>query len=471
MLQETHSTDTETSISLSQGVQCQERDQSRLRTSTPGSLTSLPFDLIHILLDYTGSIDLVHLCSTCKELYTHLENPSVWIRLCASYGLRDFTRFGDISPRTIYSSLLYPYGGLLGLWAGDHPFTGSIMEYRLFPGDEHEQGGIVGEVWHFARSQTATDDDAVPPDYIRVLKISFGNLPADFPSSQADGPLTDDTPKVHVICDTNALPSEAPHPSQDVPPDTRKVGTPHLSSLGIIPSSRTVHHIEFYRRTVDLPEFPKPDAAWFDSSPSRLPRLRALPAEPDADQRSIIKIFPAMQLPRIWSSPTATVPRPAISIRCPYKHQCACFALRVPPLPFTALDPAHSQYYPMKRDIVPGVDPRSPGFTLDSLRGIWYGSYGIDGTEVLHVARAAPLISGMGATKLTGDIHVPRGAITWIVDDAGEESEDVRLAREFWAEMRGEQPARLYTGRGVLAARGFVRDERSGNHRGDYECR
>ena len=163
-----------------------------------------------------------------------------------------------------------------------------------------------------------------------------------------------------------------------------------------------------------------------------------------------------MQLPKTWSSPTATVPRPAISILCPHKRQCACHTLRVPPLPFAAFDPAYPRYYAMKRDIVPGVDPRSPEFTLDSLRGIWYGSYGMNGTEVLHVARSGPFVGGMGATKLTGDIHVPRGAITWVIDDAGQDSHDVQLSREFWAEMRGVQPARVYTGRGVLAARGFV---------------
>ncbi|KAI1795590.1 hypothetical protein LXA43DRAFT_1166886 [Ganoderma leucocontextum] len=415
----------------------------------PGSIQSLPFDIIHILLDYTSPIDLLTLCCTCKALHAHFQNDSIWKHICASYGLRDFTHFGDIPPRSIYTSLLYPYGGLLGLWAGDHPFTGSIMEYGVFPGDEHEQGGIIGEVWHFPRSETSTDD-AVLPHYVRVLKISFGTLPTDLAGPGTDPTPGKGTPQVYVLCDndTHAL---RPYPRED---PVHKVGTPHLSSLAFIPQSKTVHHIEFYRRTIDLPEFPKPDAAWFDSSPARLPRLPPLPEEPDTDQRDIIKIFPALQLPKTWSSPTASVPRPAISIRCPHKRQCACHAVRVPSLPFATLEPSHPQYFPLRRTILPGADPRSAAWTIDSLAGLWYGSYGAHGTEVLGLSRGTALwIGGMCATKLTGDVNVPRGAVSWVLEETDEYGEE---PREFWEGLRGERPPRVLTGRGFLAARGFV---------------
>ena len=426
-------------------------------SSHPGhsrsNVQSIPFDIIHIFLDYAPPIDLLNLCRTCKALYAHFQNDSIWKHLCASYGVRDFTYFGDIIPRSIYTLLLYPYGGLLGLWAGNHPFTGSIMQYRVCPGNEREQGGIIGEVWHFPRSETSTDDPT-PPHYVRVLKISFASLPSGFTNPDIDTTSGNDaTPQVYVLCDSDT-------PALHVEPRTEpvhKVGTPHLSSLAFVPHSKTMHHLESYRRTINLPEFPKPDAAWFDPSRSRLPSLPPLPDEPDADQRSIIKIFPALQLPKTWSSPTAAAAHPAISIRCPHVRRCACYPARVPPLPFAALEPAHPQYFPLRP--VPSesreVDPRSAGWTLDSLAGLWYGAYGAHGTEVLHLARGeAHWIEGVCATKLTGDINVPRGAVSWVLEDTDEYGNE---PADFWAERHGgERPLRVLVGRGLLASRGFA---------------
>ena len=327
------------------------------------------------------------------------------------------------------------------------------MEYRIFPGNEHEQGGILGEVWNFSRSETSTDD-AIQPHYIRVLKISFGSLPENLTSPDTDSKPGDVTPQVYVLCDGEA---QTLRPSPRTEP-IHKVGTPHLSSIVFIPQSTSVHHIEFYRRTIDLPEFPKPDAAWFDPSPARLPRLPALSDEPEADQRTIIKIFPAAQLPKTWTSPTATVAHPAISIRCPHGRRCACHPARVPASPFAVLEPAHPRYFPLRRtlplDPVAERDPRSTAWTLESLAGLWYGSYGAHGTEVLHVARGTAFwMEGMCATKLTGDVNVPRGSPSWILEETDKYGED---PVHFWTELRGERPPRVLTGRGLLAARGFV---------------
>ncbi len=84
----------------------------------------LPFDIIHTLVDLSAVGDLINFCSTCKALHHHLANDPLWKRLCASYGLRDFTHFSAISPFTIYTKLVYRYGPILGFWANDHPFRG-----------------------------------------------------------------------------------------------------------------------------------------------------------------------------------------------------------------------------------------------------------------------------------------------------------------------------------------------------------
>lgn len=53
-----------------------------------------------------------------------------------------------------------------------------------------------------------------------------------------------------------------------------------------------------------------------------------------------------------------------------------------------------------------------------SFDGLWLGSYGPNGTEVLwlqHVV-AGEDVGQLRALKVTGDFHVPRGATTWYAD-------------------------------------------------------
>ena len=416
------------------------------------TMVSLPFDVIHILLDFATVGDLVNLCSTCKPLHVHLVNDSLWIRLCAPYGLKDFTHFGSVSPFNVYTKLLHPYGPILGLWANDHPFRGNVLEFRLFAGNENVQAGIIGEVWSCA---THVDRDPTPPSYIQVLQITFEPEPKE---TVGDA----DSAAVRVSCYCN--PSD---------PATRHPATIYVSA-----STHTRHRLEFYLQTVDLPEFPTSNAPWYDDAAPRLPRLPARPDSP-LDQSLIIKIFPAARLPLIWAAPSAIRKPPAMSICCSQQTQdaeCPCSALHAPPIPFKSLDDRPPRYYPLRRAIVRGVDPRSPSWALQTMDGLWYGSYGLHGTEILYLHTFADADGcRLVATKVTGDAHVPRGEVSWalgVLDEGtgtgyglGVGAGNVAAVRAHWtmslhvasivAGPAVLSPARMLRGHGLVGAQGF----------------
>ncbi|KAI0709552.1 hypothetical protein C8T65DRAFT_575770 [Cerioporus squamosus] len=413
-------------------------------------MLQLPFDIVHVLVDFSTVGDLVNFCSTCKALHHHLANDSLWRKLCAPYGLKDFTHLGGLPPLTIYSKLIHPYGPILGLWANDHPFRGNVMEFRLIAGDENEQGGIIGEVWSFA---THVDRDPLPPSYIRTTKISFESVPNSEEPQEAgsydDAADTDTPPEVRVFCceDPSAF-----------------INTRHSATLYVRAESMTRHNLQFYHKTVDLPEFPGV-APWYDTT-ARLPRLSELP-ECQQDHSSIIRIYPAARLPIIWTGPSDIRKPPALSIRCLQNpERCPCAALHRPSLPLESLDDRPPRYYPLKRTILPSVDPRSPDWSLQTMEGLWYGSYGLNGIELLYLT-LKKVESGdlLLAMKITGDVHVPRGRVSWALHALEEGSADALACRAQWsgslsveastADDAVSSPARIMCGSGTLSAQGF----------------
>ncbi|RPD57507.1 hypothetical protein L227DRAFT_506511 [Lentinus tigrinus ALCF2SS1-6] len=409
----------------------------------------LPFDIIHTLFSFTTIRDLVNFCSTCKALHQHLANDSLWKKLCAPYGLRDFTYFGGLSPFTIYTKLIHPYAPILGLWANDHPFRSNVLEFKLISGDEEEQGGIVGEVWSFSAH---ADRNPIPPSYIRATKISFESDPGEEEVGQpayGDGTAEADA-SVRIFCYSDPSTPSIRHPAR----------------LSVRAETKTRARIQFYRRVVSLPEFPMPSSHWCDET-SRLPRL---PEEPESqlNQSSIIQIYPAARLPLIWVEPSSVRKPPAMSIRClrPNPENCPWAALHVPTIPFESLDPRPPRYYPLRRTILPGVDPRSSNWSLQNMEGLWYGSFGIDGTELLYLTTMdSNGIAHLVATKITGDVHIPRGYTSWTLHTLEEGGILADAVRHHWAmslqaasivaDTAVLSPARILTGKGCMASPGF----------------
>ncbi|OJT06681.1 hypothetical protein TRAPUB_2466 [Trametes pubescens] len=403
--------------------------------AAPAVMQSLPFDIIHTLLEFTDIIDLVNLCSTCKSLRAHLKNDSIWRRECLSYGVRDLTYFGGQSAYAVFARLLHPYGPLIGLWANDSPFYGKILEFRLFNGDETEQGGIIGEVW--TSPSMAPADSPAPPTYARAVKLSFERADADADSPDPCPGAKDSAGTVNVFCDQGTTP-----PSR------------HRSSLVRLSATNLGKFLQFYRRKVNLPDFPPHISPWYDTRRA-LPHTPELP-ETTAHHRELIKLFPAARLPAVFVAPTAVLKPAAISIRCARSSaQCPCQALHATTLPFANLDARTPRYYPLKSVILSGADPSADAWSVAVLDGIWYGSYGPNGTECIYLAHDEDLET-VEATKITGDVHVPRGCVSWIVHLPLESQRET--LQGYWAAVRADDvvPRRVLMGHGTIAGRGFT---------------
>ncbi|KAI0335114.1 hypothetical protein GY45DRAFT_1294124 [Cubamyces sp. BRFM 1775] len=410
----------------------------RLTLEGAASAAQLPFDIVHTLLDYTTIIDLVNFCSTCKALRAHLRSESIWRRACVPYGLRDFTYFGGQSAYTIYTQLLHPYAALVGLWASDSPFYGKVIEFRLFMGNEDEQGGIIGEAWTFPTR--SPPDTPTPPSYTRVLKLSFDDdNDEDSSESSQCGSSSTAIPKiapVRIFCDSLSPPSR------------------HCSSLIRLSATPLGKFLQLHRKKVNLPDFPPHISPWYDRDRG-LPRIPEIP-EVTHHHREIIKIYPAARLPAVYIAPTAVMKPAAISIHCPRSHVgCVCQSRLVTTLPYDNLDERPPRYYPLRNLILPGTDPDSADWSVHDLDGIWYGSYGPNGTECIYLAHNDEHDT-IEATKITGDLNVPRGCVSWIAHlPLGHQR---AMAQGYWTSVRadGVEARRLLMGHGTIAGSGFT---------------
>ncbi|KAI9067285.1 hypothetical protein FKP32DRAFT_269346 [Trametes sanguinea] len=411
------------------------QENGRTGGATPPREVHLPFDILHELLDFGASfVDLVNLCSTCKALRIHIKNDSLWRRACLPYGLKDVTHFGGRSAYTVYTQLLVPYAPLLGLWANDWPFHGRILEFRLSAGDEAEQGGIIGDLWTF--SPQSPPDSPTPPSYTPVLKLGFEDEDIP-PHGPPDAVLQDtDASEFKVLCIADE-------------PNSR-----HRVSLIRLSETPLGKFVQYYRRRVNLPEFPPHISPWHDTG-CRLPHIPEVPETTD-HHRELIKIYPAARLPAVFVAPTTVMKPPAISILCDIpRTQCVCQDLHAPTLAFATLDRRAPRYYPLRSCIVPGIDPASTEWFVDNLDGIWFGSYGPSGTECIYLTHDEER-GTVEATKITGDLHVPRGCVSWIVHLPLDNQMPALGA--YWTSVRsdGLMPHRLLVGHGTIAGRGFT---------------
>ncbi|PCH36084.1 hypothetical protein WOLCODRAFT_166671 [Wolfiporia cocos MD-104 SS10] len=392
------------------------------------SICDMPYDVLFELFGYLSAVEITNVFSTCRALHNHAPDMSIWQRLCARHGLHDLTHFNGLSPFTIYTQLLHPYGPLIGLWASDYPYRGSIIEFRLFAGDKSEHGGIVGELWRFPESFASVDGKPQLPEYIRMLKIGF-DLPRD-KKLRADKSST--AVSAHVIC--NALQADQSH----------------SGNIEVLPSSYQGYFLQGYRRTFPHPEFPAPGADWHDNTRG-VPRLKpSLPHH--IDQRELVRIFPAVRLPIIFAATTQYQKPAAISIQCAtYPGTCPCTHNLQPFLPFDDLAPSPPRYYPLKRDIHKSVEPESAEWCLETLTGLWLGSYAQNGTECIHISWHDEC-KELRACKITGDIHVPRGARSWTFRARSDIECPPSIATMFGITPA---PSRVFTGTGTISERGF----------------
>ncbi|OCH93750.1 hypothetical protein OBBRIDRAFT_724140 [Obba rivulosa] len=396
-------------------------------------VVDLPFDVLLEVAGYLPGADVCTFFSTCKVLRRYLRHESIWHRLCARYGLCDLTHFSISSYYTIYTGLLHTYGPLLGLWANDHPFRGNIVEFSLFPGDEIESGGIVGEVWRLSDS-VSEDESPQSPRLIRFLKITF-----DLPPSLAEQVNPEGLQRAYPMCW----------------PQPNPLGQPrdHLVSIEVLPPSNHGQFMQAHRRTFVHPEFPAPGTPWLDLDRA-LPRLKM--SQPGVvNQRALASILPAARLPVMFTSSTSHIKPSSIRFRCPMDPiaQTSHANYHKPALPIHLMDTSPPRYYPLRREVAQRIDPESEDWHLGTMAGVWLGYFGQHGTECLYFGWEEDSRK-LHAWKITGDLNVPRGVVSWEV--VGTTSGELGMHSSFLEDTTTTRARRFFVGHGTLGDRGFT---------------
>ncbi|KZT03765.1 uncharacterized protein LAESUDRAFT_761618 [Laetiporus sulphureus 93-53] len=379
-------------------------------------ILDLPYDLLYKLCDYLSAVDIASLLSANKFLHKHSRDESIWRRLSARCGLRDTTYFSDPSFYTAYTQLLHRYGPLIGLWASDLPFMGCIVEFRIFPGDEREEGGIIGEMWEFPK-RPSDDDMPSPPVYMRVFKISMKCY------NEAD---SSDVQACLCIQCTHG----------------------HDADLRMYPPTYQNYFLHDDGEVYAHPDFPSSGADWYDAE-------RGLPLLPESavsctDQYQGIRMLSLPAQIVLFTSPTESRKPGSITMECTTSDWlCMQRPPRHPPVPFDIYTPTVPRYFPLKYLVQKGVHPNDDSWSMGTLSGLWLGYYSEHTTQCLFLSWHEEL-KELHACKITGGRCVPRGARTWTVQSALPD-DPVR------AETLGMDPRihRIFPGTGVVGDLGF----------------
>lgn len=402
------------------------------------NLVDLPYELIFHLFTLISPNDVLHLLSTCRQFRRHFRDESIWRELSKRYNIRDLLQFPGRTFFGLYTSLLHTYGSLIGLWASDYPFKGNVMEFR-FATEHDDWQGIVGEVWRFPRPQ---DDRAINlPTYWQSVQI---RLP-DLPESVVPRPA-----KIAWFIHSEQTNWTDERAQQLFPTFHRFSPTKESVSLvwqrsSTSPSLTTKH-----------PEFGIGNEPWYDHCRS-LPRMKVEPsvvADP-------LLVTDTNLGPILISTPSDTEKLGAISIIPPVRTDP--LYLHDPPFPIPDLRHAQtdrsqfpSRYYPLRFPKLVENPTSASGneeWPLQSLEGIWLGQYGPHGTEVLYIHTP---INGnkTDVWKVTGDVNVPRGVITWSFSHSNRISPDsVPLEADFGPLLPS---CRIYEGTAHICGTGFV---------------
>ena len=384
-------------------------------------------------------MDILHFISTSKKFYYPLiDDDPTWRPSCAIYGVTDTSLFLGRSFRLIYARLLHKYGPLLGLWCGDYPFKGNIIQFRLLPDHWLRMGEptIVGDVWKFVTEPGKPRPHH--PAYTEFIQIGFTPRNKITPKTAND---------VHISWHLRSDRDLGFLAHNGIPPPWVRmdgedsVGTPSLHVIA--PSNMTIALSAYFQYPLESPEFPESmSLPWYDAERG-VPRLpqEGLPPAVQTQPRwmhsgNVYYVEGASKPASISIFPPAD--EPSRSGRRPDLHN----AMHPLSSPYSVIVP---RYYPLRTVTQEGQDPGSRDWRPESLVGLWLGDYGPHGTECLFVEHDVQEAT-IRAWKITGDVNVPRGACSW------------------HAFMRQESPGtdeagrqvRAYVGQGRIAHHGFM---------------
>ncbi|KAI0374611.1 hypothetical protein BV20DRAFT_1032739 [Pilatotrama ljubarskyi] len=387
------------------------------------SVIHLPYDVLLDIFSFLQSRDLLNLLCSCRTLYALVADESTWRSLSGQYGLHDITHFGGRTWYTIYITFLHTYGPMLGIWAGDHPYTGGIIEIGLHPGSAHIQGGIIVEMWRFRALQPEDLDGPEMPElpaYARLARIDFSEASTLY-----------EPPSITCLCDKDA--------------------PAHRARFELLSPSLRGFYLHTRRGQFPHPDLPGPEYdTWVDGS--KYPRL---PCRLSVDPDQTRALRPHPRVPIVYTAPTPYLKPPAVSISCEF----GCIERARPFLGFEDISQSAPRFYPLRHETRPYIDPHSPSWTAISLRGVWLGSHGPHGTECLSVEWVGQRRM-LRAWKISGDENVPRGALTW---EANMEiplrlsDEHRALCGRLLGDLNGYT---FFGGTGMFSARGYMPHQR-----------
>ena len=385
------------------------------------TIVNLPYDIFLRIFRFIPSHDLVHLLSCCHDLHALANVESIWRSLSSIYGLHDVTHFNGRSWFTVYVQLLHVYGPMLGLWAGDQAYTGEIVDIRLHPGDTSHPGSIVLGAWSFRPIQLEYVDGPEMPEfpiYTPLIRIGF---------SAAKG--LHGGPRI-ACC---AHPEAASHSA-------------YIELFSSSSESLVLHTRDGQR--YPHPEFPIPEIHDL-VDPSRYPLL-PLCNSIDMDRGSCSTTHHSRGHTVVSGHSNHLKPR-ALSVSCAF----GCVNRARVFHGFHEDRPSLARYYPLRRRVLPGMDPSSSIWHPSSLVGLWLGSHGPHGTECLYLDWSDSS-STLRAWKVTGDTNVPRGAVSWSANgnDPRPPSQLPEWVNDY--ELGDVMKCRCFGGTGVVSARGFL---------------
>ncbi|KIP07837.1 hypothetical protein PHLGIDRAFT_35277 [Phlebiopsis gigantea 11061_1 CR5-6] len=422
-------------------------------------LSMLPYDILRILVRLVSAADIAQLFSTCRKLYSYMKDEAIWRELCAHYGVATRDMFPDATFFEIYSGILHKYGPLLGLWASDHPYFGSIVEFRL----DVSAHCISGELWQFY----------IPPR-TRAALIAFATM-SDSPNDEPSLPKP--CRLLTITLPSTPTPRRAHllwHIDHSIPL--------HNNYDGAVPTLRVLSQTDESLYICDnsgdasrLPEFPDPhNRPWYDSDRG-LPRLKVEPAPTSCTQDPLLV---QSHLVFVYMARTEAMKPAAISICPSVLYPIDVFAPHEPLLTGTFEDsrtidiskphPAdaepifHRRFYPLRLPAIAGCDPSDEDWRPSCLEGLWLGTYRTHETEVLYVY-VDELEREVRAMKITGNVNIPRGAITWSFRlDNRVRPHDLPLDNQKAQLAFGGELARMmmYRGTGSTSATGYAEEDR-----------
>ncbi|TCD65930.1 hypothetical protein EIP91_001998 [Steccherinum ochraceum] len=447
----------------------------------PVHFTTIPFELVLQILSFLACDDILSFFATCRSYRQLMSNESVWHELCGRFGVHDLAPFRLHDPnrtfKTVYTELLHAYGPLLGIWASNYPFVGNVIEFRVVAKEQNAGWeGIVGEVWHFPRDVGDSMSAPSAPDYHEFLRIELlssvdsgtngrltrflwkwhntdeDGLPTTgtMLANPSDNPLILNGPNEHqfYVFDSREPDSVSMHP--EFPPLHLRADTPSHPRVKFRDmKSFTVHMATPQALPTGL-LYVAPASSFVSAEPETMPAIVPhslhLNLPPDSAESALIQsllsppylqdFLGALGMVGFGFGDGASPPSSSL-------YSGRYFPLKLP----TPSRAAERSDHPDR-----GVPPRE-------LTGLWLGFYETHGTEVLslHYVEESGEIQ---AWKVTGDVHVPRGVVSWKFDTRLETRASDLLPNVLASlradDITGQTPMQFYSGVGTLSTAGYI---------------